>query len=420
MTGSFPVREEGAFSTGSILLTTAGAEKSLGNEGYRLEVTPNGVTIRAPQAAGLFYGAQTLRQLLPDAAFGPTRTAGNEGFAIPCIRIEDYPRFEWRGMHLDVSRRFYDVQFVKRYLDQLAMHKINVFHWHLTDDDGWRVEIKKFPRLTKVGAWRGLKEALPPSYESGNQRYGGFYTHNQIREVVRYATERHILVLPEVDVPAHCRAATVAYPELLCTGNPYQFKSAQEVTANVLCPSQEKTYQFLEGVFGELADLFPSPWIHAGGDERPEGPWEQCERCRKRMKDEKLVDGRFLQDRFLKRLQTFLRSRGKKMIGWDELEQESVLDKDYTVMAWNSVEAGIAAAKKGYPVIMAPSPFTYFDLAYNEDPTEPGQRWAGVLSVEKAYSLDPKPAAFSADIAGKIFGVHGCLWSEMLVTPDRP
>ena len=158
-------------------------------------------------------------------------------------------------------------------------------------------------------------------------------------------------MLPEVDVPAHCRAAIVAYPELLCTGNPYQFKSAQEVSANVLCPSQEKTYQFLEGVFGELADLFPGPWIHAGGDERPEGPWEQCDRCRKRMKDEKLPDGRFLQDRFLKRLQIFLRSRGKKMIGWDELEQESVLDKDYTVMAWNSVEAGIAAAKKGSNIL---------------------------------------------------------------------
>jgi hexosaminidase len=271
-----------------------------------------------------------------------------------------------------------------------------------------------------VGAWRGPKEALQPSYESGNKRYGGFYTQKQIREVVQYAAARHMMVLPEIDVPAHCRAAIVAYPDLLCTGDPYKFKSAQEVAANVLCPSQEKTYQFLEGVFGELAELFPSEWIHAGGDERPEGPWEQCDRCRKRMKDEDLADGRFLQDRFLKRLQTFLKSRGKKMIGWDELEQESVLDNDYTVMAWNSVDAGIAAAKKGYPVIMAPSPFTYFDLAYNEDPAEPGQRWAGVISVEKAYCFDPKPAALPPDIEGRINGVHGCLWSEMLVTADRP
>src|ERR1044071_3422860 len=417
--GSFPLQEVMTISPSNCIFLTI-QETYLGKEGYKLSVSTNAIVISAFGPAGLFYGVQTLRQLLPETAFSRKRVAGKESFDVPCVRIEDYPRFAWRGMHLDVSRQFFDIQFIKRYLDQLAMHKINVFHWHLTDDDGWRVEIKKYPKLTQVGAWRGPKEALPPSYESGNKRYGGFYTQKQIREVVRYAAARHMMVLPEVDVPAHCRAAIVAYPDLLCTGDPYKFKSAQEVAANVLCPSQEKTYQFLEGVFGELAELFPSEWIHAGGDERPEGPWEQCDRCRKRMKDEDLADGRFLQDRFLKRLQTFLKSRGKKMIGWDELEQESVLDKDYTVMAWNSVDAGIAAAKKGYPVIMAPSPFTYFDLAYNEDPAEPVQRWAGVISVEKAYSFDPNPAALPPDIEGRIIGVHGCLWSEMLVTADRP
>ena len=275
----FPVQAASELKRGSILLTTEGAEASLGKEGYRLEVTPHGVVIRAPQPAGLFYGVQTLRQLLPAETFGSTKVFTDEPFAIPCVQVEDYPRFGWRGMHLDVSRHFFDVQFVKRYLDNLALHKINVFHWHLTDDDGWRVEIKKYPKLTQVGAWRGPKEALPPSYESGNQRYGGFYTQAQIREVIRYAAARHILIVPEVDVPAHSRAATVAYPELLCTGDPYQFKSAQEVSGNVLCPSQELTYRFLEGVFGELADLFPGPYIHVGGDERPKGPWEQCDRC---------------------------------------------------------------------------------------------------------------------------------------------
>jgi hexosaminidase len=405
---------------GSILLTTGGAEAALGKEGYGLEVKPDRVVIRAPEAAGLFYGVQTLRQLAPAMTFGPYRIGDVLGFPIPCVQIEDYPHFGWRGMHLDVSRRFFDVQFVKRYLDQLALHKLNVFHWHLTDDDGWRVEIKKYPKLTRVGAWRGPKEALPPSYESGNQRYGGFYTQAQIREVIRYAAARHILIVPEVDVPAHSRAAIVAYPELLCTGDPFKFKSAQDVRGNVLCPSQELTYKFLEGVFGELADLFPGPYIHVGGDERPKGPWEQCDRCQKRMKDEHLADGRFLQDRFLKRLQVFLRTRGKTMVGWDELEQESVLDKDYIVMAWQSVEAGLAAARKGYPVVMAPSPFTYFDLAYTEEKVEPGQRWAGVVSVEKAYSFDPRPANLAPDVAKRILGVEGCLWSEMLVTPDRP
>jgi hexosaminidase len=279
---------------------------------------------------------------------------------------------------------------------------------------------QEYPKLTEVGAWRGPQEALPPSYESGNQRYGGYYTQEQIREVVRYAAQRHVLIIPEVDVPAHSRAATVAYPELLCGGDPYRFKSVQDVPANVLCPSQERTYEFLAGVFSELAELFPGPYLHAGGDERPPGPWEQCPRCSKRMKEENLADGKVLQDRFLKRLQGIIRAHGKIMVGWDELEQGSVLDKDYTVMAWNSVQAGIAAAEKGYPVVMTPSPFTYFDLSYSEDPAEPGLRWAGVISVDKAYSLDPKPATLAPEVAQRIIGVHGALWSEMLVTPDRP
>ena len=415
-----PVQESTEIKRGSILLTTQGAEASLGKEGYRLEVTPQGVVIKAFQPAGLFYGVQTLRRLLPAATFGSGKASASEPFAIPCVLIEDYPRFSWRGMHLDVSRHFFDVPFIKRYLDNLALHKMNVFHWHLADDDGWRVEIKKYPKLTQVGAWRGPNEALPPSYDSGNQRYGGFYTQDQIREVIRYAADRHILIVPEVDVPAHSRAAIVAYPELLCTGDPYKFKSAQEVSANVLCPSQELTYQFLEGVFGELADLFPGPYIHAGGDERPAGPWEQCDRCMKRMNDEHLADGRFLQDRFLKRLQGFLRTRGKTMVGWDELEQESVLDKDYIVMAWQSVAAGVAAARKGYRVVMAASPFTYLDLAWSEDKAEPGLRWAGVVPIEKTYSFDPAPADLAPDLARRVLGVHGCLWSETLVTPDRP
>jgi hexosaminidase len=411
---------EGAAKQGDLLITTAQPNAALGNEGYQLDVTPDRATLRAPHTAGLFYAVQTLRQLLPPDTFGPHPAFRRNGYTVPCVHIEDYPRFAWRGMHLDVSRHFFDAAFVKRYLDYLALHKMNVFHWHLSDDDGWRVEIKKYPRLTQVAAWRGLKEALPPSYGSGDHRYGGFYTQKQIREIVQYAAERHILIIPEIDVPAHCRAVTVAYPELLCAGDPYRFKSVQDVPANVLCPSQEKTYAFLDEVFGELASLFPGPYLHVGGDERPVGPWEQCERCQKRMKEEHLADGKILQDRFLRRLQDLIRAHGKRIIGWDELDHDTVLEKDYTIMAWNSVQAGIAAAQKGYPVIMAPSPFTYFDLSYNEDPAEPGQRWAGVISVEKVYSFDPKPGGLPADVAARILGVHGCLWSETLVTPDRP
>lgn len=418
---SLSVREAKADAVrNAILFTTAGADPKLGDEGYRLEITAAGVALHATKAAGFFYGVQTLRQLLPAQTFSSTGAGHAERFSLPSVRIVDHPRFGWRGMHLDVSRHFFDTTFVKRYIDNLAALKMNVFHWHLTDDDGWRVEIKKYPRLTGVAAWRGPKEALPPSYESGEQRYGGFYTQKQIREIVRYAAERHITIVPEFDVPAHCRAVTVAYPELLCTGDPYKFKSVQDVPANVLCPSQEKTYEFLEGVFGELAQLFPGPYLHAGGDERPAGPWEQCDRCRKRMQDEHLADGKILQDHFLKRLQDIIRAHGKQMVGWDELEQESVLAKDYTVMAWNNVEAGLAAARKGYPVVVTPSPFNYLDLSCNEDPGEPGLRWAGVVPIQKTYSLDPRPADLPAAVAERIRGVHGCLWSEMLVTPDRP
>jgi hexosaminidase len=415
-----PIQQAQSGSQTGILLTTSEPDQSLGREGYHLEVTPRLVTIRASEVAGLFYGVQSFRQLLPPASFGSGSQRSAGPVTIPCVRIVDYPRFAWRGMHLDVSRHFFDVAFVKRYIDNLALHKMNVFHWHLTDDDGWRVEIKQYPKLTEIGAWRGPNEALPPSYESGNQRYGGYYTQDQVREIVRYAAERHVLVVPEADVPAHCRAATVSYPELLCGGDPYKFKSMQDVPANVLCPSQEKTYEFLAAVFGELADLFPGPYLHAGGDERPVGPWEQCPRCSKRMKEEHLADGKILQDRFLKRLQGIIKAKGKRMIGWDELEHESVLDKDYIVMAWNSVEAGIKAAEKGYSVVMTPAPFTYFDLSYNEDPAEPGLRWAGVISVQKAYSYDPKPATLLPGVAERIIGVHSALWSETLVTPDRP
>jgi hexosaminidase len=419
---SLPVREAAAGTRKEILLTTADADRSLGKEGYELEVTPGRVVVRAPEAAGLFYGVQTLRQLLPPESFGAAarREREEHPLSIPCLRIVDYPRFAWRGMHLDVSRHFFDAAFVKRYIDNLALHKMNAFHWHLSDDDGWRIEIKKYPKLTEIGAWRGPNEALPRSYESGNQRYGGFYTQDQVREIVRYADARHVLIIPEIDVPAHCRAVTVSYPELLCGGDPYKFKSVQDVPANVLCPSQEKTYELLAGVFGELADLFPGPYLHAGGDERPVGPWEQCPRCSKRMKDENLADGKVLQDRFLARLQTMFRAKGKRMIGWDELDHPTVLEKDYIVMAWNSVQAGISSAEKGYSVVMTPSPFTYFDLSYNEDPAEPGLRWAGVISVEKAYSYDPKPANLLPEVARRIIGVHGALWSETLVTPDRP
>ena len=418
----FDVAEEdgGAAVAGAILLTTKQADASLGKEGYDLEVTGEAIVIRANAGPGLFYGVQTLRQLLPPENFQTEKAPSSVRWRAQCVKIKDQPRFGWRGMHLDVSRHFFDVEFVKQYLDRMAMHKLNVFHWHLTDDDGWRIEVDKYPKLTEVGAWRGPDEQLPPSYESGDQRYGGFYTKEDIREIVAYAAERHILVVPEIDVPAHSKPLTVCYPELLCSGDPFKFKSVQNVPANVLCAGQESTYEFMANVLAEVTELFPGPYFHIGGDERPRGPWEQCEHCQKIMAQEKLENGNQLQNYFMKRMQDILRKHGKTMAGWDEIQHGVYLDKDYVSTAWHGADEGIAAAKLGYPVVMVPAPYMYFDLSYNRDPEEPGLRWAGVVSTEKAYSFEPVPESLDETVAKQIMGVEGALWSETLIDLDRP
>jgi hexosaminidase len=373
------------FVSNGILLTTKNARTVLGKEGYELEVTEKGVVIRAPQAAGLFYGVQTLRQLLPAAIYG---AGARTEWTVPCLKIMDAPRFTWRGLHLDVARQFHDVTFIKRYLDNMAMHKLNVFHWHLTDDQGWRIEIKKHPKLTEKGP---------------------FYTQDEIREIVAYAAQRHITVLPEIDVPAHCRAVTARYPELLCDGEPHKYGFGG-VAANTLCAAKEGSYTFVDEVLAEIVPLFPCEYVHMGGDERPQGIYEQCESCQKTIKDRNLRDANHLQDHFECRVQKMLRKHGKKMMGWDELLHGTDLEKDYVVMTWNRPERGVDAAKLGYRNVMSPAPFNYFDLAYSEDPSEPGLRWAGVVSVEKTYSFDPRPTNVNAEVADRVFGVHGCLW----------
>ena len=379
---------------------------SLGDEGYVLEVTPAGVTIEASTEAGLFYGSQTLRQLV-----SPRRTT------IPEMRIEDAPSFRWRGMHLDVSRHFFNPRFVRRYIDFLARHKLNVFHWHLTDDDGWRVELDSHPELTERTAWRGLNEALPPSYDSGDDRYGGFYTKDEISEILTYATDRHIMVVPEIDVPGHSKPVTVCHPELLCEGAISQFKSVQDVPENLLCAGREQTFDFLETVIGEIAAMFPSPYLHMGGDERPEGPWEQCPRCRKRIADEGLRDTDALQGYFMERVRKIVSSHGKTMVGWNEITHGNTVDRSAVVMAWQDPEKGLSAAEAGYPVVMAPAQHTYFDLAQAEDPAEPGLRWAGVVTLKDAYDWQPIPTG--TRVADRVLGIEGCLWSETLVDEIR-
>ncbi|MEZ5330056.1 MAG: beta-N-acetylhexosaminidase [Verrucomicrobiales bacterium] len=381
-------------------------ETGLGREGYDLDVTDDGITIRASADAGLFYGIQTLRQLC----------FPNEEGALPHLRIKDSPRFTWRGMHLDVSRHFFNGEFVRRYIDLLARHKLNVFHWHLTDDDGWRIELDCFPDLTERTAWRGKNEALPPSYDTGDERYGGYYSKLEISDIIEYAAARNVMIVPEIDVPGHCKPVTVCYPELLCEGEISSFKSVQDVSENLLCAGRDETFAFLAEVIKEVAALFPSPYIHMGGDERPEGPWEQCPLCAHRIEAEGLENIDALQGYFMERVRTLVADQGKTMVGWNEITHGEKVDQSAIVTAWQDPEKGIEAARAGYSVIMAPAQHTYFDLAQGEDPSEPGLRWAGVVTLAKAYEWEPIP---DPELAKRVLGIQGCLWSETLVDEAR-
>jgi hexosaminidase len=390
------------------LLVTMDPSFGADDEAYALDVTTESILITASGKAGLFYAAQTLRQLLD-----PARRE------VPCLHIEDAPRFKWRGMHLDVSRHFFDGAFVRRYIDLLAQHKLNVFHWHLTDDDGWRLELDAYPELTERGGWRGENEALPPSYGTGNERYGGYYTKDEVRDIIAYAADRHVTVVPEIDVPGHCKPVTVCHPHLLCEGDMAHMKSVQEVAQNLLCAGREETFEFLETVIGEVAELFPSPYIHMGGDERPEGPWEQCPLCAGRIRTEGLANTDQLQGYFMERVRKLVEARGKKMIGWNEITHGDIVSTSAIVMAWQDPEKGAEAACKGHPVIMAPARHTYFDLSQAEHSDEPGLRWAGILPLKKAYSWSPLPDATAEKTRERILGVHGCLWSETLIDDQR-
>ncbi|MFN3684758.1 MAG: beta-N-acetylhexosaminidase, partial [Fimbriimonadaceae bacterium] len=291
----------------SVWLSTKTADPSLGEEGYELVVEPRGVSIRAPRPAGLFYGVQTLRQMLPPEAFGDRPVA--DGFLVRCGRVVDRPRFRWRGYLLDVGRHFRTVEYVKRTIDRLASLKMNVLHWHLTEDQGWRLEIRRYPKLTEIGAWR----------DQGGLRYGGFYTQREVREVVRYAAERHVTVVPEIEMPGHCVAALAAYPELSCTGGPFQVANRWGVFEDVYCAGNDETLEFLKRVLDEVLGLFPSTFIHIGGDEVPKTRWRACAKCQERMRREGLRDEHELQSWFIRQIDRYLASKGRRLVGWDEI-----------------------------------------------------------------------------------------------------
>jgi hexosaminidase len=397
----------------------------LGKEGYTLESTPKGVVINANGQAGLFYGMQTLLQLLPKEI--ESKTAVNLDWIIPSVKITDYPRFGWRGIMLDVSRNFFTKEEVKSYIDQVARYKFNTFHWHLTDDNGWRIEIKSLPKLTQVGAWRvprsghfGERPAPKPGEAATD---GGFFTREDIKEIVSYARERNVTIVPEIDVPGHSMAAIAAYPELSCTKdtsikvNPgssfsewYGDGTFKMRIDNTLNPSDEKVYEFLDKVFTEIAALFPNPYIHVGGDECYKGIWTQDAGCKALMKKMNMAHPEELQAYFMKRVEDILKAKGKKLIGWDEI-LEGGLAPEATVMSWRGIDGGIQAAKMGHDVVMTPTTFAYLDYQQGESSIEPSM-YAG-LRLQKCYSFNPVPEGVDAKY---ILGGQGNLWTEQIPT----
>lgn len=382
-------------------------------EAYQVEVSPNHILLKASTSAGLFNACQSLLQLIPK----------NPPHQVPAIRISDAPRFPWRGLMLDSSRHFQSVAEVKRFIDLMSRYKLNVFHWHLTDGHGWRIEIRKYPKLTELGAWR-QQPGYPEPGKTG--RYGGFYTQDEIREVVKFAAERNITIVPEIDMPGHNAAAISAYPELGCSGKPqpvdwffdYPCKAQKFPPfpgTNELCVGRDETVRFTTEVLSEVIDLFPSTYLHIGGDEVNAAHWKQCPRCQKRKADLKLADEHALQSWFIKELDRFLTSKNRRLLGWNEI-LDGGLAPGATVMSWTGEEGGIAAAKMGHDVIMTPQNFVYLDHGQSNSPLEPNH-WPGHNPLEKAYRYDPIPAALDQTQAKHILGLQGNVWTVFVHEP---
>jgi len=397
-------------------------DESVPEECYLLDIDGSGVRVRASGFPGFFYALQSLRQLLPAAIYGDTPAPDAE-WTLPCLGIADGPRFAYRGLHLDVARHFFPVETVKRYIDIMAVHKLNRLHWHLTDDQGWRIEIKRYPRLTEVGSIRKATVVRKDWDTYDGVPHGGFYTQDEIRDVVAYAADRGITVIPEVDLPGHMLAALTAYPELGCTGGPYEVWGRWGVADDVLCVGREKTFEFIEGVLTEVLELFPSEYIHIGGDECPKVRWEKCPHCQARIKELGLKDGdghkaeHYLQSYVTARVEKFLNERGRRIIGWDEI-LEGELAPNATVMSWRGSDGGIAAAKLGHDVVMTPNSHFYFDYYQSMDQDSEPFGIGGYIPVDKVYSYD-LPAGLTDEQARHILGVQANMWTEYIADEDH-
>ena len=353
------------------------------SEYYNLDINKNFILIKGSDREGLIHGVYSLIQLIP-------RSSGVNDSKLACVKINDYPKFKWRGLLLDCCRHFMSIDFVKRYIDLLAYHKMNVLHWHLTEDQGWRIEIDKYPKLTDVGAWRKEKDG---------SIYGGFYTKEQIKEVVDYAYKRGVNIVPEIELPGHSVAALAAYPEYSCTGGPFEVEKDWGVFKDIYCAGNDSTFVFLENVLDEIIELFPSKYIHIGGDEAPKYRWENCSKCKKRIKDENIQDTHELQSYFIQRIENYISGKGKKLIGWDEI-LEGGLANDATVQSWRGFEGALEAVKTGHDAIVSPTSHAYFD--YDLD----------AIDLEKVYNFDPIPIDVPSDKLKHIIGGECNMWSE--------
>ena len=390
-------------------------------EGYTLDVSFDKIVITGKTPQGVFYGIQSLRQLIPVPTEGST---GAINLLIPAVSIKDSPRYVYRGMHLDVGRHFFPVEVIKEYIDLIAMHKMNTFHWHLTEDQGWRIEIKKYPKLTEIGAYRketlvghGATAKLDREYDG--KPYGGFYTQDEVKEIVAYAAQRHVTVIPEIELPGHSLAAIAAYPELGNTGEQYEVGTRWGVFPEIYAPT-DKTFEFLEDVLTEVMELFPSKYIHIGGDEAPKKQWEESKFAQQLIKREGLKDEHELQSYFIRRIEKFLNSKGRDIIGWDEI-LEGGLAPNATVMSWRGIEGGIEAAKQHHKVIMTPGTHCYFDhyQVPEEDRANEILAIGGYLSVEKVYSYEPTPKELTEEEQKYILGAQGNVWTEYIKTSDH-
>lgn len=403
------------FPKNAVVLMLGGLTENVNDEGYQIIVNKKNIIVRANTSKGVFYGLQSLFQLLP-----PSVEAKSEGsstvFTVPAITITDQPRYSYRGMHLDVGRHIFPIETIKTYLDIMAMYKMNTFHWHLTEDQGWRIEIRKYPELTRISSIRKGTQ-VGRTNEHDGVPYGGYYTQDQVRDIVAYAADKQITVIPEIEMPGHAVAALAAYPHLSCTGGPFEVRTQWGVADDIYCAGNEDVYGFVQDILSEVIELFPSKYIHIGGDEAPKSRWEKCPKCQAKMKQEGLKDEMELQSYFVKRIERFLSSKGRRLIGWDEI-LEGGLAPEATVMSWRGVQGGIDAAMQNHDVIMTPVDYCYFDY-YQADPSTEPLAIGGYLTLKTVYSYEPTPPVLDAGQAKHILGAQGNLWTEYIKTPEQ-